>query len=208
MTCAGNHQRSTATRTTVDTNMTAHQMAAAYGLLNITFFPRATEEEVECGSRSAGLLGAVGLLSAVGLPHSEAFVSRKEVPDPYPEDLDSITLGSRFGHFGIPCPPESRTWWALGYLFESLVAVDPRGGRVYGFPEGESAYTELHRDVESLLFTLLEFRRLEVDHDNDVDPEELSARFKRVVGAFDPTPFADENSQWNLSLEELENGIW
>ncbi|MFD4175199.1 hypothetical protein [Streptomyces anulatus] len=41
-----------------------------------------------------------------------------------------------------------------------------------------------------------------------MDPEELSARFKETVGAFDSTPFADEGSQWNLSLEELEHGIW
>ncbi|MFH9561805.1 hypothetical protein ACH4NR_37310 [Streptomyces globisporus] len=35
-----------------------------------------------------------------------------------------------------------------------------------------------------------------------------SARFKETVGAFDSTPFVDEESQWNLSLEELEHGIW
>jgi hypothetical protein len=29
-----------------------------------------------------------------------------------------------------------------------------------------------------------------------------------VVGDFDPTPFAEEESQWNLSLEEIEHGIW
>ena len=58
------------------------------------------------------------------------------------------------------------------------------------------------------LFSLIEFRKLEVDHENDVDPEELVARFKRVVGAFDPTPFVHEESQWNLSLEELQHGMW
>nr|WP_239475229.1 hypothetical protein [Streptomyces sp. CS131] len=57
------------------------------------------------------------------------------------------------------------------------------------------------------MYALVEFRKLEVDHDNDVDPEELFARFKETVGAFDSTPFAHE-SQWNLSLEELEHGIW
>ncbi|MFI1248817.1 hypothetical protein ACH4TY_19300 [Streptomyces anulatus] len=45
-------------------------------------------------------------------------------------------------------------------------------------------------------------------HDSDVEPEELSARFRETVGAFDSTPFADDQSQWNRSLEELEHGIW
>ena len=79
---------------------------------------------------------------------------------------------------------------------------------MYAFPESETQYILLHRDVESLLFTLVELRKLEVDHENDVAPEELVARFKRVVGAFDPIPIADEQSQWNLDLEELEHGMW
>lgn len=70
------------------------------------------------------------------------------------------------------------------------------------------SYVQLHRDVESLVYSLIEFRKLEVDHDNDAGPEELATRFKQVVSAFDPTPFADEDSQWNLLLEELEHGIW
>ncbi|MFD0043043.1 hypothetical protein ACFVIZ_35975 [Streptomyces anulatus] len=40
-----------------------------------------------------------------------------------------------------------------------------------------------------------------------VSPE-LSACFKETVGTFDSTPFADDELQWNLSLEELEHGIW
>ncbi|CAL9488341.1 hypothetical protein SUDANB105_03166 [Streptomyces sp. enrichment culture] len=27
-------------------------------------------------------------------------------------------------------------------------------------------------------------------------------------GEFDPTPFEDEEFQWNVILEELESGIW
>ncbi|MFE3587224.1 SUKH-4 family immunity protein [Streptomyces niveus] len=108
----------------------------------------------------------------------------------------------------MPCSAESRSWRMLGYLFTSLVAVDPASGRVYAFLEGSAGYIALHRDVESLVYALVEFRKLEDDHDNDVDPEELSRRFKQVVGAFDPIPFAHEDSQWNLSLEELEHGMW
>ncbi|MEV6397371.1 SUKH-4 family immunity protein [Streptomyces sp. NPDC051907] len=181
-------------------SVTPMQLVRAYGLDNIVYFPQSAG--IEFDPRSASFL------SAVGLPHSDVFVSREDVEDPYPVDLDAITLGSRFDHYGIPCPAESRTWWMLGYLFTSLVAVDPKSAKVYAFPEGSTGCIELHRDVESLVYALVEFRRLEVDHDNDVDPEELSARFKQVVGTFDPTPFADDESQWNLSLEELEHGMW
>lgn len=181
-------------------SVTSIQLVRAYGLENIVYFPQSGHAEFD--PRSANFL------SSVGLPHSEVFASRENVEDPYPASLDAITLGSRFDHYGMPCPAESRSWWMLGYLFTSLVAVDPKSGTIYAFPEGATGYIELHRDVESLVYALIEFRKLEVDHDNDVDPEELSARFKQVVGAFDLTPFADEDSQWNLSLEELEHGIW
>ncbi|MFF3286436.1 SUKH-4 family immunity protein [Streptomyces sp. NPDC003023] len=184
----------------VNFSVTPAQLMRAYGLDNVVYFPQ--DETVEFEARSANFL------SSVGIPHSDVFTSREDVEDPYPADLDAIGLGSRFDHYGMPCPAESRSWWMLGYLFTSLVAIDPKSGKLYAFPEGSADYTELHRDVESLVYALIDFRKLEVDHDNDVDPEEQSARFKRVVGAFDPTPFADEDSQWNLSLEELEHGMW
>ncbi|MEU9927347.1 SUKH-4 family immunity protein [Streptomyces anulatus] len=184
----------------VNFSVTQNQLAQAYGLDNIVYFPQSSTAGFD--ARSANFL------SLVGLPHSEAFTSREDVEDPYPVGLDAVTLGSRFDHYGMPCPAESRSWWMLGYLFTSLIALDPTSGKVYAFPEGSSGYIPLHRDVESLVYALVEFRKLEVDHDNDVDPEELSARFKETVGAFDPTPFADDESQWNLSLEELEHGIW
>ncbi|WP_433573651.1 SUKH-4 family immunity protein [Streptomyces sp. CA-251247] len=186
--------------TRVNFSVTPIQLMQAYGLQNIVYFPQSAV--VDFDERSANFL------STVGLPHSEAFTSREDVADPYPTDLDAITLGSRFDHYGMTCPRESRSWWMLGYLFTSLVAVDPKSAKVYAFPEGSSGYVELHRDVESLVYALIEFRKLEVEHDNDADPEELAARFKQVVGAFDPIPFADEESQWNLSLEELEHGMW
>ncbi|GAA0927829.1 hypothetical protein GCM10009549_50090 [Streptomyces thermoalcalitolerans] len=89
-----------------------------------------------------------------------------------------------------------------------LIALDPETGKVYSFPEGETRYTLLHRDVESLVFVRVKFRKLEVAHENGAAPKEIAERFRRVVGAFDPTPFADNESQWNLSLEELEHGMW
>ncbi|MEV8423804.1 SUKH-4 family immunity protein [Streptomyces niveus] len=186
--------------TLVNFSITPMQLVQAYGLDNVVYFPQGATADFD--ARSANLL------SSVGLPHSEVFTSREDVEDPYPADLDPTTLGSRFDHYGMPCPAESRSWRMLGYLFTSLVAVDPASGKIYAFAEGSAGYIALHRDVESLVYALVEFRKLEVDHDNDDDPEELSRRFKQVVGAFDPIPFAHEDSQWNLSLEELEHGMW
>jgi hypothetical protein len=176
-------------------------MIEAYGLVDVVYFPQLPANE-SADPR------ALSLLSSVGLPHSDVFSVKEDPEDPYEPGFDPLILGSRFDHYGLSCPEESRNWWLLGYLFSSLIALDPESGKVYAFPEGEEGYVLLHRDVESLLFSLIEFRKLERDHENDVDPQELAERFRRVVEAFDPTPFADEESQWNVSLEELEFGIW
>ncbi|MEV8071246.1 SUKH-4 family immunity protein [Streptomyces sp. NPDC085995] len=181
--------------------VTPGDLIEAYGLDSVVFFPR-------CQADGAADARAMTLLSSVGLPHSEVFTSREDPADPYEPGFDPITLGSRFDHYGIPCPPESRTWWLLGYLFTSLIALDPESGKVYAFPEGEPRHILLHRDVESLLSALIEFRKLETAHDEGADPHELAERFRQSVSAFDPTPFADEDSQWNLALEELEHGLW
>ncbi|MER7665366.1 SUKH-4 family immunity protein [Streptomyces sp. NPDC096193] len=181
-------------------SVTSAQLVQSYGLEDVIYFPQ--DAVADFDPRAANFL------SSVGLPDFDVFTSRTDVEDPYEAGTDAITLGSRFDQDGILCPPESRSWWMLGYLFTSLVVLDPKSGHVYAFPEGTTDCIPLHRDVEFLVYALIEFRKLEVDHDNDVEPEELSTRFKRVVGAFDPTPFSDEDSQWNLSLEELEHGMW
>ncbi|MFJ1551206.1 SUKH-4 family immunity protein [Streptomyces sp. NPDC088246] len=180
--------------------VTPEEVIEAYGLTNVIYFPR--NETGDFDTRTAIFL------SSVGLPTSDVFTSRMDVEDPYEPGTDAITLGSRFDLFDLSCPPESRSWWSLGYLFTSLLALDPKSGKIYAFPEGATDYIELHRDIESLVFALIELRKVEIDHDNDVDPEELAARFRDVVGTFDLTPFTDDESQWNLSLEELEQGIW
>ncbi|MFB7267725.1 hypothetical protein ACFCXH_37140 [Streptomyces nojiriensis] len=68
-------------------------------------------------------------------------------------------------------------------------------------------YVELHRDVESPVFALIELRKVENGRGNSGAPEEPAARFREAVGAFHPTAFTDEESQWNLALEEFEHGI-
>ncbi|WP_328940407.1 SUKH-4 family immunity protein [Streptomyces sp. NBC_00250] len=180
--------------------VTPHIVTGVYGLRCVTYFPHRDGGELDARTAS--------FLSTVGLPSSDVFTSRMNVEDPYGPDADVSTIGDRFDHCGLHCPAESRAWWPLGYLFTSLLALDPASGTIYAFPEGALGYVKLHRDVESLVFALVEFRKVENDHENGVEPEELSARFHDTVKAFDPTPFESEDSQWNLTLEELEHGIW
>ncbi|MFE5860863.1 SUKH-4 family immunity protein [Streptomyces virginiae] len=180
--------------------VTSAELIEVYGLGHITCFPH---------QRGTGVDARTGaFLASVGLPESVVFAARTDVEDPYGPGVDAITLGTRFEHYGLRCPEESRQWWALGYLFTSLLALDPVSGRVYAFPEGALGHVELHRDVELLVFALIELRKVEIDHDDGVSPEELAARFRDIVGRFDPTAFADEESPWNLAMEELEHGIW
>lgn len=187
-------------RWAVDFTVTPEDLVDAYGLHRITYFPHQCTPAVD--ARTAGFL------ASVGLPLSDVFTCRTDVEDAYGPEADAITLGRRFDHYGLACPAESRSWWSLGYLFTSLLALDPVSGTVYAFPEGAMGYIALHRDVESLVFALIELRKVENERGNGVAPEERAARFREVVGAFDPTAFTDEESQWNLALEEFEHGIW
>ncbi|MFD3699601.1 SUKH-4 family immunity protein [Streptomyces sp. NPDC058646] len=181
-------------------SVTPEDVISVCGLGGVTYFPHQGAAGLE--PRTANFL------STVGLPTSDVFTARTDVKDPYDPEIGAITIGSRFDHYGLQCSDESRSWWSLGYLFTSLLAVDPESGKVYAFPEGAIDCIELHRDIESLAFALIELRKLEIDHENGADPEELAARFREAVEAFDPTPFADEESQWTFSMEELEQGIW
>ncbi|MFF3095755.1 SUKH-4 family immunity protein [Streptomyces cyaneofuscatus] len=47
----------------------------------------------------------------------------------------------------------------LGWFQHLVVSLDPAEGTVYAFPEGASldSYVKLHRDVESLVYTLLAY---------------------------------------------------
>ncbi|MFF0747151.1 SUKH-4 family immunity protein [Streptomyces sp. NPDC004111] len=179
--------------------VTPGDLLRSYGLNGVVYFPR-TADEMDARTSL--------FLSSVGLPDSEVFHTRADVEEFEEGDGDAITLGSRFDEDGMTCPPESRSWLKLGYFFTSLLALDPASGKVFSFPEGSAEYLLIHRDIESLVYSFIEFRKIEVGHENEEDPEELSTRFRETVGQFDATPFTEEESPWNLALEELENEIW
>lgn len=145
-------------------------------------------------------------LASVGLPHDGFFTSRAGVTgggrDPY-------ELGPLFALDDRYCPEESRAWQVLGYLPAALVTLDASSGRVYIFQESARDYQLAHRDVAALVQCLTEFRRLEEAYkSSDPDVEELVGTFREAVEAFDPTPLAEPESEWNRMLEEVLEEMW
>ncbi|MFI8888222.1 SUKH-4 family immunity protein [Streptomyces sp. NPDC053813] len=93
----------------------------------------------------------------------------------------------------------------------SVIALDPTTGKVYAFGEGDplDSYTQLHRDVESLVYALHLFRKFdEMEREDDSGVEEQVERLRARIEAFDPLPFEDEQSQWTFIFDVVIDGIW
>ncbi|MEC4018292.1 SUKH-4 family immunity protein [Streptomyces sp. H27-D2] len=91
-----------------------------------------------------------------------------------------------------------------------IIALDPENGKVYSFPEGSplESYELLHRDVESLVYTVLALWDFTKASDSDVDLEELEIQFKGKISSFDRIPFSNEGSQWARIIEEIVEASW
>ncbi|WP_078968090.1 MULTISPECIES: SUKH-4 family immunity protein [unclassified Streptomyces] len=77
-----------------------------------------------------------------------------------------------------------------------------------GLPE-RTGGGPLHSDIESLVYALTEFESLRQPlEDDDGETEERVGTLRAQISAFDPLPFADEESQWHLTFEEVIDGIW
>ncbi|MEU7467149.1 SUKH-4 family immunity protein [Streptomyces sp. NPDC044984] len=180
--------------------VSADELLSAFGLTGVVYFPRHEEPGSRLDARTADFL------SGVGLPDDEYF--RSKAGDGQEE---SIGLAGWFGPEDGPLPEECGSWLVLAHFAASLIALDPGSGKVYAFGEGDplDSYTQLHRDVESLTYALLLFKRFE-EHarDDDADVDERLDRLRARIEAFDPLPFEDGRSQWNLVLDEVAEGIW
>lgn len=129
---------------------------------------------------------------------------------------DSINLAEWYGTRGT-VPEECRNWLVLGLFADTTLALAPDSGTVYSLGDGETqlVYAPIHRDVESLVHTLTKFERLRQELADDAedaeDAEDVEARMDALraeITEFDPLPFEDHESQWNLALEEVIDGIW
>lgn len=94
----------------------------------------------------------------------------------------------------------------LGLFADTMLALAPDTGTVYSLCDGEThmVYTPIHRDVESLISALTHFVTLcqEFEESDDEDVEEGVDALRAEISEFDPLPFEDKESQWNLTLEE------
>jgi hypothetical protein len=169
-----------------------------FGLDGVNYYPQYADSELDAGTAE--------FLASVGLPTDRTFASRAEPESGFPTPNE---LGPLFDRRGQACPPERRHWPVLGYLVTALVVLDPRAGTVHVYPEGEVESRLLHRDVESFVFTLCAFRKLIDAYTEDEDQVEESAyRFRQTVTAMDPTPLAEEETEWNRLLDEVLEGMW
>ncbi|MFP8962062.1 SUKH-4 family immunity protein [Streptomyces nanhaiensis] len=174
-----------------------NDLVRAYGLTGVVYFPRYSTSALEVRTEN--------FLSSIGVPHDEIFTSRADVGEPEP---DPIELGPLFELDEQECPEERRDWLALGYLRTALIVLDPRSGAVHAYAEGEIESHPLHRDIESFAFCMIQFRRLRDARSADTDVALLVQRFRESVTAHDSTPFQYEDSEWNLILDEIRDGIW
>ncbi|WP_031506291.1 SUKH-4 family immunity protein [Streptomyces megasporus] len=148
-------------------------------------------------------------LASVGLPHGGVFSSRVDADDP--ERLPA-EVGPRSDLYHRGYPEESREWHVLGHLPTALMTIGPSSGKVYAFPEGDSEYQLLHRDIRSFVYCLAEFHKVDetyrAAYPDTPDVESLVEGFKETVNRIDPSPFEDPDSVWNLMLEEMIDEMW
>ncbi|MFD8804068.1 SUKH-4 family immunity protein [Streptomyces sp. NPDC059597] len=183
----------------MNNTVTGDELVRVHGLARIVYFPQYVGSDLEPGTAT--------FLSTVGLPSDRVFLVRA---DAGVEEPDPIELGPLFALDGdeFDCPPERRHWPVLGYLRTTLLAIDPESGEVHAYMEGDEDSVLLHHDVESLAFCLTEFRKLLDARGPGIDLEAVVHRFREAVTSFDPTPLENEESEWNIMLEEILDGMW
>ncbi|MDV5143368.1 SUKH-4 family immunity protein [Streptomyces sp. SBC-4] len=175
--------------------VTMSELIGRFGVTGINLFPRYNHFP-PLHEKTAAFLGAVGL------PHSDQFMSRTEG--------DPINLSARFSEGGGEIPKECETWIEIGWFENMVIVLDPVDGKVYAFPEGSSLkdYGQLNRDVESLVYTVMAFEEFAAACQGAEDLDFLESRFKNQISKFDPIPFGDEGSQWSRITDDVLESSW
>ncbi|MEV8408608.1 SUKH-4 family immunity protein [Streptomyces niveus] len=179
--------------------VTPDAVRTAFGLAGVVHFPRYDAVRNHVDDRTALFL------SCVGLPDCEWFMSKAGL-----RETDSVDLAEWYRDKG-GVPDECRDWLVLGLFAETTLALAPGSGTVYsiGDAEGRLVYAPIHRDVESLVYALTKFENLRRQLSDDGEGVEARVDSLRAeITEFDPLPFADDESQWSLAVEEVIDGIW
>ncbi|WP_326611133.1 SUKH-4 family immunity protein [Streptomyces scopuliridis] len=171
------------------------ELIRRYGITGVVYFPR-----YETGADFHEMTAS--FLSSVGLPHDEQFMTRAEG--------ESILLSEKYAHHDEELPSQCESWLDLGWFQYMVIALDPADGKVYAFPEGDplDSYVQLHRDVESLVYTLLAFQEFADACRSGADLDQLETQFKTKINSFDPIPFAADDSEWMRIIEEILEESW
>ncbi|URN17357.1 MULTISPECIES: SUKH-4 family immunity protein [Streptomyces] len=180
-------------------SITTSDIIRLFGLQGIVLFPRDRHSDPAIETPS------MRVLREVGIPHDDLFLSRMDVKNP---NQDPPLLGGSLSSVGRLCPEGAEAWPVLGYFQDSLLAFDTSTGNVYAFPEGTSRHLLMHRNVESLVYSLCALQEYHLECDSCEDEEALALQTRSKIEAFDPTPFADPASEWNIIFEEIMEGAW
>ncbi|WP_250293920.1 SUKH-4 family immunity protein [Streptomyces atroolivaceus] len=179
--------------------VSSDEIIRLFGLNGIVLFPREAQQS------SAKLSRSMRILHEVGLPHGDLFLSRMDVKNPSQE---SVHLGEFLETTGRPYPAEAQKWLVLGYFNDSILALDPDTEHIYAFPEGTSQHLLIHRDTESLIYSLCALQAYHAERDESDDERALAQRTHAKIKQFDSTPFNDPISEWNIVFEEILEGSW
>lgn len=188
------------------TRITTEDVIEAFGLGFITYFPQPVHGRLHGPTAD--------FLATVGLPESKFFGPRLDLDDDSTQRLRfGPSLKASFERAGSELPPEAETWEKLGDFVYATVALDPRDGRVYAFPEGESDYQPMHLDVSSLVHALTVLHRGRVDFrklgpDEDEQRGQIVDRMTQEITAVDPAPFADEEGEWETLFDQIRLNMW
>ncbi|MFI8515141.1 SUKH-4 family immunity protein [Streptomyces sp. NPDC085460] len=84
---------------------------------------------------------------------------------------------------------------------------------MYALPEGEPEPLLMHADVSSLVHALMVLERGQTEYrdtnrDDDAARGAVVSRMRQDITTVDPTPFADDESEWSRLFEELGLGMW
>ncbi|RPK54007.1 hypothetical protein EES43_29855 [Streptomyces sp. ADI96-02] len=101
---------------------------------------------------------------------------------------ESVYLGEFLETTGRSYPAEAQKWLFLGYFNDSVLALDPDTEHIYAFLEGTSRHLLIHRDVESLIYSLCALQTYHAERDEVDDEEALAQQTHAKIKQFDHAP--------------------
>ncbi|WST42286.1 SUKH-4 family immunity protein [Streptomyces sp. NBC_01167] len=114
---------------------------------------------------------------------------------------------------GIRTAARAETWEKLGDFVYATVALNPRDGQIYAFPEGESDYQAMHKEISSFVNALIVVNRgrteyLKLGPDDDEQRAHIVDRMTQEIATVDPTPFVDDEGEWETLFDRIRLNMW